>query len=133
MSYENLIRLQNTAEILATVCFVGGLAFLIAGLVRTHWVGFSRRRWVVLSALCIWLLGLITYGGVIGYTHSQPNGPHSFESYMDGMMAQDCVRDASHAGCAELAKKCAERDPTHPACRILKGEDASKFYTTTTR
>jgi hypothetical protein len=131
MSYENLMRLQDAAELISVVCVFGGLAFLLAGLMRPGWVGFSKRLWVVPGALGIWLLGVVVYGGAVAYRHSQPNGPHAFEGYMDGWTAQQCARDATAAGCAELKQKCAERDPTHPACRILAGEDASKFYTTT--
>jgi len=133
MSYENLMRLQDGAQVVFAVCLFGGLAFLLAGLIRPHWTGFSKRVWVILSTVGIWLLGLVVYGGAIGYTHSQPNGPHAFRSYMDGWTAQICLRDATRPGCEELKKKCAERDPTHPACRILAGEDPKKFYTTTTR
>ncbi len=133
MYYENLMRLQHAAEILSTACLFGGFLFLVLGLIRSRWVGLSNRIWVVVSTFGIWLLALVIYAGAIGYTHSQPNGPHAFESYMDGMTAQSCVRDPAHAGCAELKKKCAERDPTHPACRILAGEDPNKFYTTTIR
>jgi hypothetical protein len=52
---------------------------------------------------------------------------------MDGETAQHCIKDATASGCETLKKKCAERDPTHPACRILAGEDARKFYRTTIR
>jgi hypothetical protein len=128
MSFENLMRLQAAAQLISVACLFGGLAYLFAGLIRPGWVGLSRRIWVPFCTLGIWLLGIVIYGGAIGYTHSQPNGPHSFESYMDGWTAQICVREPTRAGCAELKKKCAEGDPTHPACRILAGEDPKKFF-----
>jgi hypothetical protein len=133
VSYENLIRLQTAAQIFANASLFAGLAFLFAGLIRARWVGLSKRVWVVLSTIGIWLLGFVVYAGTIAFTHSQPNGPHAFESYMDDMLAMQCVKGRADQACADLQKKCAERDPTHPACRILGGEDPDKFYSTSTR
>lgn len=133
MTYDNLVRLQNAAQIVFALSVFGGLALLIFGLIRTRWVGMTKRRWVVLSTIGIWILGALVYGGTIAFTHAQPNGPHAFESYMDGVTARICIKDPAHPSCAELKKKCAERDPTHPSCRILAGEDPAKFYRTTVR
>ncbi|MGE0628507.1 MAG: hypothetical protein AB7O43_11845 [Hyphomicrobiaceae bacterium] len=132
MSYQNLIRLQDTAQIVFLLCLIGGLIFVLVGLVRPRWVGYSKRLWVVFSTLGIWILGLVIFGGAVGYTHSQPNGPHAFQSYMDGMLAQQCIKTPDRSGCDALKKKCAEGDSTHPSCRILAGEDPNKFYRTTT-
>lgn len=133
VSYETLIQIQNAAKIFGAACLFGGLAFLLAGLIRSRWVGFSKRIWVVLSTFGIWIVGFFVYAGTIFYTHSQPNGPHAFDSYMDALLAMQCVKGPMDQECADLQKKCAERDPTHPACRILRGEDPNKFYTTTIR
>ncbi len=133
MSYDDLILLQTSAQMVFAVCLFGGIAFFLTGLIRPRWVGFSKRLWVILSTFGIWLFGVMIYGGAIAYTHSQPNGPHAFESYMDGWTARLCIQDPTRENCAELKKKCVERDPTHPSCRILAGEDPKKFYSTTTR
>lgn len=133
MSYQNLVLLQSYAQLVFTVCLFGGIAFLLAGLIRPRWVGFAKRRWVVLSTVGIWFLGSAIYGGAIAYTHSQPNGPHAFESYMDDWIAKTCIKNPAHTGCAALKKKCIEVDPTHPSCRILAGKDPNKFMNTTIR
>lgn len=133
MSYENLTRLQEGAQIIFALCLFGGLAFLLLGLIRPAWVRFNKRRYVVLSTIGIWLFGTITYGGAIGYTHSQPNGPHAFNSYMDIVVARTCVRNPAHDTCPKLREKCQTGDATHPSCRILAGEPAKKFITTTVK
>lgn len=133
MSYQNLVLLQDIAKTIAALCFLGGLGFLIAGLIRTRWVRLSKRIWVVLITLAVWTLGFAIFGGTIFYTHSQPNGPHSFTSYMDGMTAKMCITRPKLDICEELKQKCATGDDTHPSCRIMAGEDPRKFYTTTSR
>ncbi len=133
MSYDNLIRLQMVAQLIFVICLFGGVLFALLGLVRTRMVGLTSRWRVVLVTLGIWLFGAVTWGGAIGYTHSQPNGPHAFGSYMDIAIAGQCVQNATASGCERLRAKCAAQDPTHPSCRILAGEDVQKFMSRTTR
>lgn len=128
MSYENLTRLQEAAQMVFAICLFGGVLFFLLGLIKPNWVGFAKRRWVVLTTLAVWLFGAVTYGGAIAYTHSQPNGPHAFQSYMDGFVAKICIQNPAHHSCPELKQKCATGDATHPSCRILAGEDPSRFY-----
>lgn len=133
MSYENLMRMQTAAEYISAAVFLAGFLFLVAGLANPAWVRFNRRIWVVPITLAAWAVALGTYGSATFFTHAQPNGPHSFSAYMDASTAKRCIRKPDLKICAELREKCARRDPTHPPCRILAGEDPSKFYTTTTR
>ena len=132
MSYDNLMRLQNGAEILAPILLLGGLVFLIAGMIRPSWVRFSKRLWIVPLTLLIWIAAIAVYGGTIFFTHSQPNGPHSFFAYMDASTAMMCIKKPDLESCAKLKEKCELRDPTHPPCRILAGDDPRKYYSNTT-
>jgi hypothetical protein len=134
MSYDNLMRVQFGGEVVLAACLLTGAVILIAGLISPRLIGLSGRGWVILTSLALWLVGIGAWVGSVAYTHSQPNGPHSMESYLDGETAIGCVSgDRSAERCVALKQKCAERDPTHPACRILAGEDAGKFYSTTVR
>lgn len=128
MTYDNLMRVQTAGESLALLLAAAGLIFLVAGLIRPGRVRLKTRGWVVPITILFWLAAIAVYGGTIAFTHAQPNGPHAFESYMDGVAAMTCTKKPHHTSCAELKEKCAKRDPTHPACRILAGEDPRKFY-----
>lgn len=128
MSYKNLVLLQDAAQFAFALSLLIGAIVLVVGLFRPKWLGMTKRRRAVLAALCTWFVGAALYAGAIGYTHSQPNGPHSFISYMDGMQAQTCIKDPQHSGCAALRAKCSTGDSTHPSCRILVGDDPEKFY-----
>ena len=128
MSYQNLALLQMGGQMIFAICLFGGIIFLLLGLIRPRWVRHSKRYWVILSTFGIWVLGTAAYGGAIAYTHSQPNGPHAFGSYMDGFVAKTCVEKPDHHSCPALREKCATGDATHPSCRILAGEDPKMFY-----
>lgn len=128
MSYDNLMRLQDAGEIAASLLALGAVAFLVAGLIRPPWVRLARRLWVAPIAVLLMLLALVLYAGVTVFTHSQPNGPHAFGAYMDAMTAEMCIRQPAHKDCDALRTKCERRDPTHPPCRVLAGEDPRKFY-----
>lgn len=133
MTYQNLALLQNGAQTVFALCLFGGLAFLILGMIRPRWVRFNKRRYVILSTIAVWFLGAAAYGGAIAYTHSQPNGPHAFNSYMDTIAARTCAQNPQHHSCPKLREKCETGDATHPSCRILAGEPAEKFITTKVR
>ena len=117
MTYDTLILLQDAAKLFFSICVIGGLIYLAAGLFRPSWLGLSRRRWAVMRALGVWLLGFVVVAATLVYTHSHPNGPHSFRSYMKLAAAKDCAHGKQTEICEELKKQCAT--PTiFPACQI---------------
>ena len=128
MSYDNLMLLQSVAEIAALLLFLGGLLVLALGLIRPGWIRLSRRIWAIPIAIVLWFVAIGVFGAMTAFTHSQPNGPHAFEAYMDALTAKMCVTQPEHQDCKDLRTKCERRDPTHPPCRILAGEDPRKFY-----
>jgi hypothetical protein len=67
------------------IVLVLALLYLLIGLVRPAWAWASKRRWVVLRSLSAVLLAGVAYTGVIAYTHSQPDGPHSLEGYLNAV------------------------------------------------
>ncbi|MEQ8824376.1 MAG: hypothetical protein RIC14_08375 [Filomicrobium sp.] len=124
MTYDQLIFLQTAAEAFFWVCVAFGAISFVIGMHNPAWLGLTKRRWVALRAAALWLLGTAVVSAAIFYTHSQPNGPHAFATYMDGLAAQKCYAGEKLPSCSELEKKCAEMPGTlYPACRILKGED----------
>ncbi len=117
MTYDTLVLLQDAAKLFFSVAVIGGLIYLVAGLARPSWLGLTRRRWAVLHALGVWLLGFVVVAGTLVYTHSHPNGPHSFRSYMKLAAAKDCARGKRTEICEELRQQC--QTPTiFPACKI---------------
>lgn len=117
MTYDTLVLLQDVAKLFFTVCVIGGLIYLAAGLAKPSWLGLTRRRLAVLRALGFWLLGFVVVAGTLVYTHSHPNGPHSFKNYMKLAAAKDCAHGKQTEICEELRKQC-ETPTIFPACKI---------------
>jgi hypothetical protein len=77
--YDGLI--QNT-HLVATIIFALAVLYLVLGLAQPAWAGAPGRGTVVLRSMLAVLLAVGLAIGVIAYTHMQPDGPHSFDSYM---------------------------------------------------
>jgi len=77
--YDSLI--QNT-HLIATIIFGLAIIYLLVGLISPGWAAAGGRGAVVLRSLLGVLLAIGLGLGVIVYTHMQPDGPHSFDSYM---------------------------------------------------
>lgn len=99
MTYEQLIQLQGIAAIVCLLAIAIGAVHLIAGLIKPAWVRRRGRAGVVLVSLAICLFGVISYAGTIGYTHSQPEGPHSLHRYLDDYFAEQCAQGADIPAC----------------------------------
>lgn len=77
--YDSLIH--NTHAI-ASIIFIFAVLYLVLGLIRPSWAGASGRGAVVLRSLLGVLLAIGLAIGVIVYTHMQPDGPHSIDTYI---------------------------------------------------
>jgi hypothetical protein len=76
--YDTLIESSQ----FAAVVIVGlPLLYLVAGLARPAWASASGRGVVVLRAALAMVFAAAISIGVIAYTHAQPDGPHSIDSY----------------------------------------------------
>ncbi|MEO1283091.1 MAG: hypothetical protein AAFV69_15320 [Pseudomonadota bacterium] len=121
MTYDTLILLQNTSQIVFTICLIGGVIYLAIGLIRPGWLGLSKRIWVVLRSLAAVVFGFAVSAGTLAYTHAHPNGPHAFIGYMQGYVAKDCAAGKSGEVCDGLRARCA-RPTSFPACVIYREE-----------
>jgi len=69
------------------VALVAGVAlallYLLVGLIRPSWAWATKRRSVVLRSFAIMLLSLVGFAGVIGYSLTLPDSPHSLERYLN--------------------------------------------------
>ena len=63
------------------------LLYLFAGLASPSWAFASGRGAVVLRAGLAMVFAAALFIGVIAYTHSQPDGPHSAEGYINDYFA----------------------------------------------
>lgn len=99
MTSEQLAHLQTVAALILLLCVGIGAIYLLAGLVRPGWVWRKGRGSVVLVSIGLWLLGLATYAGIIGYTHSHPNGPHAVKGYIEDYFAEQCAQGADLPAC----------------------------------
>jgi hypothetical protein len=103
LTLAQLEFLQGIAALIFLVCLGLGALYLIAGLIRPAWVRRSKRRWVVVTTLVVWVLGLATYLGAIAFTHSHPNGPHAFKGYWESYVDQMCAQGQDIPACREGA------------------------------
>jgi hypothetical protein len=103
LSSEQLSVIQGAGALVFLFCLGAGGLYLVLGLIRPSWVWREKRRWVVLTSLGLWLVGIGTYVGVIAFTHAHPNGPHSFTRYFENYIAEQCAAGADLPGCKDRA------------------------------
>jgi hypothetical protein len=96
---EQLSQLQGFGSLVLLLCLGLGAIHLLLGLVRPGWVWRRGRGGVVALSLGLWLLGVAVWGGIIGFTHSHPNGPHSVTGYIDDYFAEQCAQGADLQAC----------------------------------
>jgi hypothetical protein len=101
MTSKQLALMQDIGSVVFLLCLVLGALHLIAGLIRPRLVWRKGRGGVVLVSLAAWLFGLVTYGGIIAYTHSHPNGPHALKGYLDDYFAEQCAQGADLPACKQ--------------------------------
>ncbi|MFA5900572.1 MAG: hypothetical protein WC829_15840 [Hyphomicrobium sp.] len=77
--YEGL---TNVTHLIATIIFVFALIYLVLGIVRPSWAGAVSRGSVILRSVLGIFLAIGLAVGVVVYTHMQPDGPHSVNTYI---------------------------------------------------
>jgi hypothetical protein len=77
--YTSLIENTHTA---AAIIFGLAVVYFFLGLLSPAWARASGRGSVVLRSLLGVFIAAGLYIGVIVYTHTQPDGPHSLDMYI---------------------------------------------------
>lgn len=77
--YDSLIE---SSQLAAGVIVGLSVLYLVAGLARPSWAWALGRGAVVLRAVLAMVFAAAIFIGVIAYTHAQPDGPHSMDSYL---------------------------------------------------
>jgi hypothetical protein len=77
--YDSLIE---SSQLAAAVIAGLALLYLVAGLANPSLAFASGRAAVVLRAVVAMISAAALFIGVIAYTHMQPDGPHSIDSYL---------------------------------------------------
>jgi hypothetical protein len=77
--YDSLIE---SSQFAAAVIAGLALLYLVAGLASPSLAFASGRGAVVLRTVVAWISATALFIGVIAYTHMQPDGPHSMDSYL---------------------------------------------------
>ena len=83
--YDTMI---DSRQLAATVIVGLALLYLFAGLVSPSWAFAPGRGAVVLRAGLAMVFAAALFIGVIVYTHSQPDGPHSAQGYINDYFAR---------------------------------------------
>ncbi len=74
--------IENT-HLAAGIIFLLAVAYLFLGLVSPSLAGAAGRGSVTLRSILGVFVAVGLYVGVIAYTHSQPDGPHSLQGYIN--------------------------------------------------
>ena len=117
LSSEQLGLIQGAAALFFLLCLGGGALYLLAGLIQPTWVLREKRRWVALTALCIWLVGIAVQLGTIAFTHGHPNGPHAFKGYLDRYIGDECAKGVDLPACHENPAAAPEAGAVPPVAK----------------
>jgi hypothetical protein len=90
-------RLIESSELAASIIVVLAVLYLVAGLVRPSWAFAPGRGAVVLRSGLAVVFAVVLFAGVIAYTHSQPDGPHSAQGYINDYFAEQGAPPAQPA------------------------------------
>jgi hypothetical protein len=80
-------RIIESSELASTIIVGLALLYLVAGLASPSWAFARGRGAVVLRSGLAMVFVAVLFIGVIAYTHSQPDGPHSAEGYINDYFA----------------------------------------------
>jgi len=92
--YDTMIE---SSELASTIIVGLALIYLVFGLASPSWAFAPGRGAVVLRAGLAMVFAAVLFLGVIAYTHSQPDGPHSAEGYINDYFAEQGAPPAQPA------------------------------------
>ena len=92
--YDSMIE---NSELASSIIVILALLYLIVGLVRPTWAFARGRGAVALRSGLAMVFAAVLFIGVIAYTHSQPDGPHSAQGYINDYFAEQGVPSAQPA------------------------------------
>jgi hypothetical protein len=81
-------RMIENSELASSIIVLLALLYLVVGLARPAWAFARGRGAVVLRSGLAMVFAAVLFIGVIAYTHSQPDGPHSVEGYINDYFAE---------------------------------------------
>lgn len=87
--YDTMI---TAAELTFALGLVAAALLFVLGMINPGWTRSAGRGGVTLKALGVAFLGFAFWSGVIAYTHMQPDGPHSLDTYLKDMKPEDWER-----------------------------------------
>lgn len=90
-------RMIENSELASSIIVILALLYLVVGLARPAWALARGRGAVVLRSGVAMVFAAVLLVGVIAYTHSQPDGPHSVEGYINDYFAEQGAPPAQAA------------------------------------
>ena len=90
-------RMIESSELASTIIVGLALLYLVAGPATPSWAFAWGRGAVVLRSGLAMAFAAVLLIGVIAYTHSQPDGPHSAKGYIDDYFAEQGAPPAQPA------------------------------------
>lgn len=83
--YDSMIE---NSEVASSIIVMLALLYLVVGLASPTWAFAPGRGAVVLRSGMAMVFAAVLFLGVIAYTHSQPDGPHSAQGYINDFFAE---------------------------------------------
>ena len=90
-------RMIESSKLASTIIVALALLYLVAGLASPSWAFAPGRGAVVLRSGLAMVFTAVLFIGLIAYTHSQPDGPHSVEGYINDYFAEQGAPPAQPA------------------------------------
>lgn len=90
-------RMIENSELASSIIVILALLYLVVGLARPAWALAGGRGAVVLRSGAAMVFAAVLFIGGIAYTHSQPDGPHSVEGYINDYFAEQGAPPAQAA------------------------------------
>ena len=90
-------RMIESSELASTIIVGLALLYLVVGLASPSWAFAPGRGAVVLRSGLAMVFAAVLFIVVIAYTHSQPDGPHSAEGYINDYFAEQGAPPAQPA------------------------------------
>ena len=90
-------RMIESSELASTIIVGLAVLYLVAGLASPAWAFAPGRGAVVLRSGLAMVFAAVLFVAVIAYTHSQPDGPHSAEGYINDYFAEAVTPPAQPA------------------------------------
>lgn len=102
LTSDQLAFIQHLGFAIAGGIFIISGLYVLIGLITPSRFGLEKRLSVLARGIAMVAFAFALAGGVVFFTHSHPNGPHSFKTYINDYIRKECRAGKDLPGCKDL-------------------------------